>query len=202
MIHHYGSDASKRKLNTNSIRYKYIALKKMEDGKTKSQVAAKCGIPKNTLSTWIKNRYKIFKTKKKGRNSKRHRLRQGTFANLDQVMFKWLLVVQSRDLAVSALVFKAKAIEFVDKTNIENFKASYDWLDCWKKQFNVSFKTVSGESNACTDELLANWQQTTLPTILSKYNLNQIYNDDELGWFYQVQPNDFPTSEDRKLRWW
>ena len=196
MIHHYGSDASKRKLNTNSIRYKYSALKKMEDGKTKSQVAAKCGIPKNTLSTWIKNRYKIFKTKKKGRNSKRHRLRQGTFANLDQVMFKWLLVVQSRDLAVSALVFKAKAIEFVDKTNIENFKASYDWLDCWKKQFNVSFKTVSGESNACTDELLANWQQTTLPTILSKYNLNQIYNDDELGWFYHVQPNDFPTSED------
>ena len=168
----------------------------MEDGKTKSQVAAKCGIPKNTLSTWIKNKYKIFKATKKGRNSKRHRLRQGTFANLDQVMFKWLLVVQSRDVAVSALVFKAKAIEFVDKMNIENFKASYDWLDRWKKQFNVSFKTVSGESNACTDELLSNWQQTTLPTILSKYNLNQIYNDDELGWFYHVQPNDFPTSED------
>ena len=73
--------------------------------------------------------------------------------------------------------------------NVENFKASDGWLDCWKKQFNVSFKTVSGESNACTDEMVAPWEQTTLPFILSKYDLNQIYNADEFGLFYRAQPN-------------
>ena len=73
--------------------------------------------------------------------------------------------------------------------NVENFKASDGWLDRWKKQFNVSFKTVSGESNACTDEMVAPWEQTTLPTILSKYDLNQIYNTDEFGLFYRTQPN-------------
>ena len=52
--------ASKRKLNTKSIKDKYNALKEVEDGKTKSQVAAKYGIPKNTLSTWLKNKDKIF----------------------------------------------------------------------------------------------------------------------------------------------
>ena len=181
--------ASKRKLNTKSIKDKYSALKEVEDGKTKSQVAAKYGIPKNTLSTWLKNKDKIFEATKKGSNSKRQRLRQGTFANLDQAMFKWLLVVRSRDVAVSALVFKTKAIEFAEKMNVENFKASDGWLDRWKKRFNVSFKTVSGESNACTDEMVAPWEQTTLPTILSKYDLNQIYNADEFGLFYRVQPN-------------
>ena len=55
--------------------------------------------------------------------------------------------------------------------------------------FNVSFKTVSGESNACTDEMVAPWEQTTLPTILSKYDLNQIYNANEFGLFYRAQPN-------------
>ena len=45
----------------------------------------------------------------------------------------------------------------------------------------MSFKTVSGESNACTDEMVAPWEQTTLPTILSKYDLNQICNADELS---------------------
>ena len=55
--------------------------------------------------------------------------------------------------------------------------------------FNVSFKTVSGESNACTDEMVAPWEQTTLPTILSKYDLNQIYNANEFGLFYRTQPN-------------
>ena len=156
--------ASKRKLNTKSIKDKYSALKEVEDGKTKSQVAAKYGIPKNTLSTWLKNKDKIFEATKKGSNSKRQRLRQDTFANLDQAMFKWLLVVRSRDVAVSALVFKAKAIEFGEKINVENLKASNGWLDCGKKQFNVSFEMVSDESNAYTDEMVAPWMGTNYVT--------------------------------------
>ena len=51
---------SKRKLNTKSIKDKYQALKEVEEVKSKLQVAAKYGIPKNTLSTWIKNKDKIF----------------------------------------------------------------------------------------------------------------------------------------------
>ena len=35
----------------------------------------------------------------------------------------------------------------------------------------------------------APWEQTTLPTILSKYDLNQTYNADEFGMFYRAQPN-------------
>ena len=93
-----GTIASKHKLNTKSIKDKYNALKEVEDGKTKSQVAANYGVPKNTLSTWLKNKDKIFEATKKGSNSKRQQLRQGTFANLDQAMFKWLLVVRSRDV--------------------------------------------------------------------------------------------------------
>ena len=60
-------------------------------------------------------------------------MRQGTFANLDQAMFKWLLVDRSRDVAVSAQVFKTKAIEFAEKMNVEDFKVSDGWLDWWKK---------------------------------------------------------------------
>ena len=93
--------ASKRKLNAKSVKDKYSALKEVEDGKTKSQVAAKYGIPKNTLSTWLKNKDKIFEAMKKGSNSKCQPLRHGTFANLDQAMFKWLLVVRSRDVVQS-----------------------------------------------------------------------------------------------------
>ena len=115
--------ASKRKLNTKFIKDKCNALKKVEDGKTKSQVAAKYGIPKNTFSTWLKNKNKMFEATKKESNAKPQRLRQGTSANLDQAMFEWLLVVRSRGVAVSALVFKTKVTEFAEKTNVENVKA-------------------------------------------------------------------------------
>ena len=36
------------------------------------------------------------------------------------------------------------------------------------------------------------WEQTTLPTILSKYDLTQICNIDEFGLFYRAQPNKSP----------
>ena len=120
--------AGKRKLNTKSIKDKYNALKEVENRKS-----LKYGIPKNTLSTWLKNKDKIFEAAKKGNNSKRQRLREGAFASLDQATFKWLLIVRSRDVAISALVLKAKAVEFAEKMSIENFQASDGWLDRWKK---------------------------------------------------------------------
>ena len=80
--------ASKRKLNTKSVKDKYRVLKEVEVGKTKSQVTAKYSILKNTLSTWLKNKDKIFEATKEGSNSKLQRLRQDTFANLNRAMFK------------------------------------------------------------------------------------------------------------------
>ena len=50
------------------------------------------------------------------------------------------------------------------------------------------FKTIAGEANSCTPEMTASWEQTTLPTILSNYNLADIYNADEFGLFYQALP--------------
>ena len=54
---------------------------------------------------------------------------------------------------------------------------------------NVSFKTVSGESKAVTPEMVAGWNETTLPTLLSNYGLENIYNADEFGLFYQCLPD-------------
>ena len=39
------------------------------------------------------------------------------------------------------------------------------------------------------NEIVAPWEQTTLPTFLSKYGLNQIYNADEFALLYCAQPN-------------
>ena len=54
---------------------------------------------------------------------------------------------------------------------------------------NVSFNTVSGESKAVTSEMVARWNETTFPTLLPNYDLENIYNADELGLFYQCLPD-------------
>ena len=81
--------ATKRKLNTKSMKERYVALKEVEKGSSKPQVAMKYGIPKNKLSTLIKYKEKNFESMKtQGNKSKRRRLKQGTFANFDDLTFK------------------------------------------------------------------------------------------------------------------
>ena len=52
----------------------------------------------------------------------------------------------------------------------------------------ISFKTVSDEMSAVTEEMNAPWNDTTLPTLLSNYKLENVFNTDEFGLFYQCLP--------------
>ena len=56
-------------------------------------------------------------------------------------------------------------------------------------RYGVSIKSTAGESKSITDEMTAPWTETTLPTILSRYPLENIFNADEFGLFYQCLPN-------------
>ena len=50
-------------------------------------------------------------------------------------------------------------------------------------------KSIARESKSVTDEMVAPWTETTLPTILSHYPMEIIFNADEFGLFYQCLPN-------------
>ena len=50
----------------------------------------------------------------------------------------------------------------------------------------ITFKEVSGESGKVTKEMAAPWDETTLPTILARYQLKDIFNADEFGLFYEA----------------
>ena len=58
----------KRKYIHKTLREKCQALKNLENGESKNDVAAKYNLPKNTLSTWVKNKQKPFDALKKGIN--------------------------------------------------------------------------------------------------------------------------------------
>ena len=56
-------------------------------------------------------------------------------------------------------------------------------------QNNVSFKTASGKSKVITPKMVAGWNEATLPTLLSNYGLENIYNADEFRLFYHCLPD-------------
>ena len=77
----------KRRLNNNPIGVKCKALKDLEKGMTIKDVAAKYGVPKNTLSTWIKNKHKLTTSlEKKGIST-----RCGSYDQIDKAVFHWFV---------------------------------------------------------------------------------------------------------------
>ena len=56
-------------------------------------------------------------------------------------------------------------------------------------RYGVSFKNISWESKSLTGEMTAPRTETTLSRIRSGYSLENVFNADEFGLFYQCLPN-------------
>ena len=54
---------------------------------------------------------------------------------------------------------------------------------------NISLKVIGAECKSATDEMTSFWNETTLPTILSNYKLQDIFKADQFGLFYQCLPD-------------
>ena len=74
-----------------------------------SDVPAKYGVPKNTLSTWVKNKEKLLDSLEKGNNIKRQKLRTGNFEIVDKVIFNLFLRMRSQNVSLPAAMIEEKA---------------------------------------------------------------------------------------------
>ena len=76
--------ASTRKKAVLIIKEKYLALKDLEKGLTKKNVAEKFSVPQNTLTYWIKHREDIIIKHEFGQfGAKRRKLRVGKHDSID-----------------------------------------------------------------------------------------------------------------------
>ena len=122
--------AGKRKYTHKTLREKCRALKDLDKGESNKDVAAKYNdnIPKNTLSTWVKNKEKLFDALKKGTTVERQKLKSGNHELVDQVIFNWFLNIRSQNVPLPASMIQEKAVIFAKELNTENFQASDGWL--------------------------------------------------------------------------
>ena len=177
----------KRRNCEHTLDNKYAALMEIERGVANKDVSNTFNVPKKTLSTWKKNRDKIVTSFKNSGGTKRQRIKEGTYVQVNLACFKWLLLQRSENILIQihGKIIREKALEFAKELNLEKFQASDGWFQSWKARYNISFKEVSGESKSVNREMTAAWKETSLSTILSRYELKDIYNADDFGLFYQ-----------------
>ena len=74
-------------------------------------------------------------------------------------------------------------------------------MDGWKalkKRSDLVFKKICGESNAVDDSVCTQWI-TDLPSLISNYSANDIFNADESGLFFKCFPDKTFTLKGRQF---
>ena len=116
----------------------YKALLELEKGKTNKEVAQLFGVPANTLSTWKKNKDKIFQAFQQG-SATMKRVKIDTYDQVNEAVLKWVKSLRSENVPVNGVLIKEKALYFAKELTFENFQASDGWLDKWKKRLGLIF---------------------------------------------------------------
>ena len=99
-------------------------------------MAAKYGVPKNTLSTWVKNEQKLTTSlEKKGMSSSRKSTR---YDQIDEAVFHSFVERRSQKVSIDGIILKEKALEFAKTLGIKEFKASDCRLNKWKKRYKYN----------------------------------------------------------------
>ena len=97
----------KRKLSVKTLNEKFNALKDIEKGISNKNASKKYGVPPNSMSTWIKNKY--FEVLEDNCFSKKQKLRESDFEKLDNAAFRWFLSKQSQNIPIVDNLIKEKA---------------------------------------------------------------------------------------------
>ena len=129
-FHNHGVRCCETSSREQIIQNKGQALKELEKRTPHRDVAFLFGVPKNTLSTRKKKKYKIFE---KHSSLMSKRVKPEKYEELNKAVHKWFLNLRSDNVPISGPMFNEKGIEFAGGLNIGGFQASEGWLEKWKK---------------------------------------------------------------------
>ena len=98
--------------------------------------------------------------------------------------------MRSQNVPLSASMVQEKAVIFVKE--LKTFRLQMAGCNAGRKEIIYHSRLFLGSRNLkveITLEMVNAWSETSLPTLLSNYDLKDIYKADEYGLFYQCRPN-------------
>ena len=136
--------AVNRKLKNTKLIQKCQIIGQIEKGMTNKEASEKFGIPKNTISTWMENKDKLFEGLEQS-SSDAKKMRRCDYEQVDKAVFKWFSLQRSQNVLIDGPILKEKALQFAKSVNFPTFKASDGWLVSGKKgEKNNIFCKIKG----------------------------------------------------------
>ena len=89
-------------------------------------------------------------------------------------------------------MLQEKVLLFAKGLGNTEFRASNGWFESFRKRNNIAFYVKSGEKADVDIAVVEDWKKKKLPTLLEGYNPCDIFNMNEIGFFFR-------TTEDKTL---
>ena len=116
------------------------------------------------------------------------RERKLPFVIIEEALALWIENALEAGLVISDDILSIKAMEFAFLCNETKFKGSDGWVSNFKKRHNLRQYSIHGEAASAPLESL-DVMRENLCQILKDYNPEDIFNCDETGLFWKMQPN-------------
>lgn len=182
----------KRQVNL-TVQQKAAIVAALDKGETTQSMAQLYGVDPTTIRRVKSKKPEILKRaldledSPQSQECKKIRIEE----NLrDKTLFEWFKQQRSSGTPISGAILKAKALELNKVVgDATDFKASNDWLDRFKKRYEIRQLSMQGEQLSSDNVAAENFKGTLRAYLEEKgYTEDEIYNADETGLYFKSLP--------------
>ncbi|KAJ8897155.1 hypothetical protein PR048_002501 [Dryococelus australis] len=120
-------------------------------------MAKKLGIPSSTLNGIVANQGKPLASSG-NISSKCKRIKIGLYDEIENVLLKWFKEQRALEIPTDGPILNEKVSQIAHNLGIK-FSPSNGWLNRFKNQVGIVYRTVSGESESVYDKCVENWKK-------------------------------------------
>jgi hypothetical protein len=113
-------------------------------------------------------------------------LKTSRLEELETFLSAWFNQARTANASIAGPNLKEKALHVAARLG---FRALDGWIDRFKKIHNLVYRTMLGENDFVNPETVMEWKIEELTKIIEGYQPKDMFNVDETGLFYNLQPS-------------
>ena len=181
--------SSNKRKSLTALQKKEICLaKQIAPFPTNQDLANTYDIGKSTVGDILREKEKWLTIDDDSSDANKKKRRNLLYDNVDQALAIWVEQALNTGLDLSGDILKEKAVAFAELLNKIGFKASDGWLSGFKERHNIKEYVKHGEAGSAPILELPTYREQ-IKSITSQYQLSDIFNADETGLFWKLEPS-------------
>src|SRR6185369_2261013 len=182
------SSSSKKCVYITAVQKRELCmLKKSKPEPRNIELANQFGISTSQVSDILKDSDKWIKIDPNSYQAKLKRPSIAPFTNIEEALILWIEKALECSLTITDSIIKQKGMKFAELLNNQDFSGSSGWLTNFKQRYSIREYSKHGEAQSAPLEQLPEMRRD-LQNILKEYQLNDIFNCDETGLFWKMEP--------------